>query len=100
MIWSSMTKSPNHENMEVTFSTLVMSISSSTLTALGQTPVDDSGKTEMNLDFAKLNIGLLTLLREKTKGNLDSEEEKFLNSAINSLQMKFLEVKKEQIKEK
>ncbi len=85
--------SENKKKLEVTFSTLVISIGSSALISLGEAPIDDSGKKEVNLDMAQLNIGLLTLLREKTKNNLDEEEEKFLNSMIKSLQVKYLELK-------
>ena len=87
-------KNVNTQKLEITFSTLVISIGSSALMALGEIPLDENGKKEVNLDMAQLNIGLLTLLKEKTKNNLKQEEENFLNSMINNLQLKFLEVKK------
>ena len=42
------------------------------------------------MDAAKHIIDILTLLKEKTKGNLSQDEEKLLESVLYELRMKFM----------
>ena len=70
------------------FSTLVHSIASSALMAMGMVP---KMKDKKNKALAEFNIDLLSLLKEKTKNNLTSEEEKLLNNCIQDLQMMFVQ---------
>ena len=76
---------------EITFSTFVLSLSSSAAMSLGgyQDPV--SGHVPKNLELAKQSIDILGMLAEKTKGNLDPEEEKLLDSALYELRMRYVE---------
>lgn len=56
-----------------------------------------TGKIERNLEQAKYSIDMLIMLREKTKGNLTSDEERALGEAIANLQMNYVdELKKPQ----
>ncbi len=43
--------------------------------------------------MAKFNIDLLVMLKDKTKGNLNNDELKFIESVITDLQMKFVQEK-------
>jgi len=43
-----------------------------------------------NLEFAKRLIDILDLFRDRTKGNLEEEEEKFLDSCIAQLKMNYV----------
>lgn len=79
-----------HENMEASFSMLLMSIASSAAMALGLTPDPSTGTVQKDKNLARFNIDLLVVLKEKTKGNLSKEEEQFLNSLITDLQLKFV----------
>lgn len=82
---------PAHsKNLEASFSTLALSIGSSAAMALGLAPNPASGKTEKNLELARFNIDLLRMLRDKTKNNLSTDEQKFLDSVISDLQLKFV----------
>ena len=55
---------------------------------------------EENLLFAKYQIGILEMLQEKTKGNLDREEELHLENTLHTLRMAFIDVgNKEQEKQ-
>lgn len=76
--------------LEASLSALVMSIGSSALMAMGLSPNPITQASEENPEMAKFNIDLLMILKEKTKGNLNQEEETFLNSLIKDLQMKFV----------
>jgi hypothetical protein len=78
------------QGLEANFSTLVLSIGSSAAMALGLAPTPSSGKVEKDRDLARFNIDLLRMLRDKTKNNLTSEEQKFVDSIISDLQMKYV----------
>lgn len=53
-------------------------------------------KIEKNLDQARLLIDTLSILKEKTQGNLTKEEGDLLNTMLYELQMKFVEEAKGQ----
>ena len=82
------------QNMEAQFSTLVLSIGSSAMMALGHAPHPQTDKVEKNLPMAQFNIDLLVVLKDKTKNNLTNEESQFLDFIIHDLQMKFVEAQK------
>jgi hypothetical protein len=75
------------------FNTLVISIASSAVMSLGLEKNPISGKTEKNLEMASFNIDLLTLLKDKTKGNLTDSEKNYLDAIITDLQLKYVQVK-------
>lgn len=76
------------------FSIFVMSIIGSAHVHLGDMPAPD-GHSERNLDLAQQDIELLTLLEEKTKGNLTGDEERLLTQALDELRERLAEVSKE-----
>lgn len=59
--------------------------------ALGKMNNPITGKTEINLEFAKLSVDTLDMLKEKTKGNLSEYEEKFLEETLNQLKINYVE---------
>ena len=75
--------------LPVTFSSFVVSLAGSAMMHLGEAPHPGTGKTESNLPLAKNTIDLLTLLQEKTKGNLDGEETELLTTLVNELSSKY-----------
>jgi hypothetical protein len=58
---------------------------------LGRLPNPQSGKTEVHLEPAKLFIDHLEMIREKTRGNLTSQESEIINSVLSDLQMAFVQ---------
>ena len=52
---------------------------------LGQLPNPATGETGINLAAARTVIDSLEMLAEKTKGNLNEEEDKLLTSALKNL---------------
>jgi hypothetical protein len=80
------------ENMPVTFSTLILSLASAAVMAMGleKNPVTD--QFEKDLDLARFNIDMLVLLKDKTKNNLDAEEKNFLDQVASDLQMRFVQM--------
>ena len=77
--------------LEASFSTLVMSLGSNTLMALGWIKNPSTGQVSKDKKIAKFNIDLLCVLKEKTQGNLSKEEEQALDSIISDLQLKYVE---------
>jgi len=49
-------------------------------------------KKEKHLPLAKQTIDLIGMLKEKTKGNLTSEEEKFIDQVLFDLRMRYVKV--------
>jgi hypothetical protein len=74
------------------FATLVLSLGSSVLMYLGE--VSEGKKAQRNLPMAKHAIDLLTVLEEKTKGNLSTEEEHILGSLLFDLRLRYVEALK------
>ncbi len=70
----------------VSFSSFVVSLATSAMTHLGQGP-----SPEIDLDLARHSIDLLSILRDKTKGNLDEEEARLLDTVLYETRLKYME---------
>ena len=81
------------EKMEATFSVLAMSIASSAAMSMGMSPHPQTDEMQINKNMAKFNIDLLLVLKDKTKGNLTADENRFIDAVLNDLQMKFVTLK-------
>lgn len=78
------------------FNVIVMFFSQIGWQSLGKISNPMTGKIEKNLEMAKEIIEILETLKEKTKGNLTEEENRFLISTITDLQLNYVdEVSKE-----
>jgi len=77
---------------KVTFATFVMSLNTSCLVCLGEIPEPESGKNKKNLTLAKHTIDTLEMLKEKTKGNLNKEEEDLMNHILYDLRIRYVKV--------
>ena len=85
------------EVIEVNFFNYIMSMGYQAMIFLGEVPNPMTGKTEQSIRQAKFMIDTLTMVKEKTRGNLSPEEDNLLSSSLYELQMKFVELaKKEQ----
>ena len=80
----------NQQPFQIDFSTFIMSLTSSAFYHLGDIADPETGKTETNLPAVHQTIDMLTMLREKTQGNLNTEENKLLEQLIYELQMKYV----------
>ncbi len=72
------------------FSSIVILLYFPALVQLGLVEDPATGTRQENLDLAKRNIDLLDLLRDRTKGNLEGEEQKFLDGVLDQLKMAYL----------
>ena len=86
---------PKHESdyPQVTFTNFVLSLSTSALFHFGDFLDLEGGKTEKNLPAAKQTIDILDMLNEKTKGNLDENENNLIKGALYELKMRYVKEK-------
>ncbi len=76
---------------EIDFYTFVLSLASSAFVHLGDAPHPDTGEPgKPDLALAHQTIEILAMLREKTKGNLTPEEEKFMENLLTDLRLRFV----------
>lgn len=78
----------------VDFVTFILSLASSVQVHLGLIPNPGTGKSEKNISLAKQTIDILGVLQEKTKGNLEKEEDRLLEGILYDLRMKYVELNK------
>ena len=76
--------------LPVTFSSFVISLGSSSLMLMGEQLDPQQPSMPVNLPQAKEIIDLLSVLEEKTKGNLTSEEQTVLRDMLYALRMKYV----------
>ena len=76
--------------LPVTFSSFVISLGSSSLMLMGEQLDPHQQSVPVNLPQAKEIIDLLSVLEEKTKGNLTSEEQTVLRDMLYALRMKYI----------
>jgi hypothetical protein len=77
----------------ITFTNFVLSLSTSALFHFGDFPDPEGGKAQKNLPAAKQTIDILDMLNEKTKGNLDENENKLIQSVLYELKMRYVKEK-------
>jgi hypothetical protein len=83
-------KGPSDAEERIDFPSYVLTYYTQGLVLLGEVPNPYTNKKEENLDAARHTIDILTLLQEKTRGNLDREEQQLLDSVLYELRMKFM----------
>ncbi len=76
---------------EVNFLNYITSLGFQAMIFLGEIPNPVTQKDDTNFDQAKFLIDTLSLLKDKTQGNLTKEEENLLNASVYELQMKYVE---------
>ena len=79
------------DNIQINYPSLVLGFSSAALAYMGFMPVDDKGTMNVNLDLAKQNIDIISLLQEKTRGNLSDEESQLTDQVLTDLRIKYVE---------
>jgi Domain of unknown function (DUF1844) len=80
-----------HDDIPMTFQTLVFSLSTTAMLQLGILSHPDGAK-QKDLPGAKQTIDILGILQQKTKGNLNSEESQLLEASLYDLKMTYLKM--------
>jgi hypothetical protein len=78
---------------QINFPTFVASLNASALVHLGVIEDPVSGKAEKNLPMAKQTIDILSMLQQKTAGNLSADEDGMLKSILYDLRILFVKEK-------
>ncbi|WP_447972747.1 DUF1844 domain-containing protein [Nitrospira sp. Kam-Ns4a] len=76
----------------MTFSSLVFSLGTSALMFMGEQIDPKQERLPVNLAQAKEVIDILSVLEEKTRGNLTSEEQTVLGDMLYALRMKYVDL--------
>jgi hypothetical protein len=74
------------------FTTLVSSLMTQILFALGGVEDPETKRRYVDLDLAKHHIDTLSVLEQKTKGNLTDEERKLLDRALYETRMQYVQL--------
>ena len=74
------------------FETLISTMATQTLFALGGIPDPRTGQRVAHLELARHNIDLLGVLEEKTKGNLSDEESTLLSTTVYELRQRYIQL--------
>ena len=78
---------------EINFATFVASLNASALLQLGAIEDPTTGTKNKNLPMAKQTIDILSMLQEKTIGNLSEEEENLLKNILYDLRLMYVKEK-------
>ena len=89
------TPNPNHEHeaSAINFVAFVLSLAHTAAVHFGDVPDPVSGtKVDANLPAAQQMIDILSLIEEKTRGNLTAEERQLLEQVLFELRLRFVEI--------
>ena len=78
---------------EINFATFIFSLNTSALMHLGVLEDPASGKKIKNLAMGKQTIDILSMMEEKTSGNLTKEEEDMLKNILYDLRIIYVKEK-------
>ena len=79
---------------DLTFTAFVLSLATTAAIHLGDLPDPATGAPgEANLDGATQMIEILSLLEQKTRGNLTAEERQVIEQVLYELRLRFVEAK-------
>ncbi|OPY84949.1 MAG: hypothetical protein A4E72_02080 [Syntrophus sp. PtaU1.Bin208] len=80
----------HHLLPEVNFFNFVLSLSTTVMFHFGDFPDPVTHETQKNLPAAKQTIDILSMLKDKTKGNLDDHEKSLLDEILFELKMRYV----------
>ena len=75
----------------IDFKTFLLGLASTILIHLGEVPHPEAGNVEKDLPLARQSLDVLSLLKEKTRGNLTPDEEKFFEAMLSDLRLRFVQ---------
>lgn len=74
------------------FTTLVSTMATQALLALGLIADPRSGQRYLSLDVARHHIDMLTVIEQKTKGNLTEQEQELVSGTLYELRQHYIQV--------
>lgn len=82
------------KDFEMTFEKLVASLYTTAIMQLGLDPQSGQMKYQPDIIAARQTVDMLSVLQEKTRGNLDAKETRLLDSILYELRMAYIEITK------
>jgi hypothetical protein len=79
------------EEVPIAFTDFLAGFATSALIQLGVTPNPETGKVAQDLASARQTLDVLSMLREKTRGNLTVDEDRFFESILTQLRIRYVE---------
>ena len=84
----------------VSFSDLVLMLATMAAVHLGEVGDPVTGETQKNLPAAGQMIDLLSVLQQKTQGNLEPDEVQLIDAWLYELRLRFVDASKDGVVEK
>jgi len=82
---------PREAAPEISFATFVVGLSTQALVHLGELPDPHTNQPAADLPAAQQLIDIIAMLENKTRGNLDHDEQAMLEAILFELRMKYVE---------
>ncbi len=83
-------QAPAPSQSSIDFMSFAMSLATNALAAMGALPPEQSHGLPVNRDLAREYIDILTMLQEKTQGNLTPQEDQAFRRLVTELKMQFV----------
>ncbi|VEN73457.1 conserved hypothetical protein [Candidatus Desulfarcum epimagneticum] len=81
---------PDFQLPEINFSTFIFSLNTSALVHMGMLEDPSTMKKDKNLPMAKQTIDILSMLEEKTRGNLSANEADMIKNILYDLRIMYV----------
>jgi len=76
---------------KITFASFILSLNTTALFHMGELPHPATGEKNVDLELVKHTIDTIILLCDKTKGNLDKDEEELVSNILYDLKMRYVQ---------
>ncbi|MBM4175868.1 MAG: DUF1844 domain-containing protein [Ignavibacteria bacterium] len=86
-----MTEMAEKKIHQAMFLQLILQYQTTAMIGMGKIKNPMTDKIEREMDHAKFSIDMLDMLKSKTNGNLESDEEKFLDQILRDLKLNYVE---------
>ncbi len=94
-----MSENNTGQQVDMNFLNFVLSLSQTALVGMGKISNPQTGKVEKNMGLSRINIDILEMLKEKTRGNLTDKEKEVLFDTLTNLQLTYADEKKKETTE-
>jgi hypothetical protein len=94
MAETTQTTQPPPGTPAIDFTAFVLGLASTAMIQMGAAPEPETNEVRKNLVLARQTIDLLGMLREKTRGNLTDEEQRFFDALLYDLRVRFVEAQR------
>jgi hypothetical protein len=80
----------DEDQEEVSFTSFVMSLATQTMVQMGEMQPPPGMEIPVDVESARQTIDILAMLQRKTRGNLSSEEVRFMEEVLHTLRMSYV----------